>query len=462
MTAKSWQTSFFALTGSDGEEDRVVIERIEIPLFQRDYAQGRENAQAQRIRNDFLDALHRAVSGDGPPIGLDFVYGGIDNGTLRPLDGQQRLTTLFLLHWYLASHASTLADEARWKQFTYATRQSARMFCESLVVHPLPDRQLPSSWICDQPWYLFVWRHDPTIQSILVMLDAIHDRFQSVDPAEAWARLTDTESPAISFLLLPLSDLGSAGESMKPEALYIKMNSRGKPLTEFENFKAHFEKAIDWSPERARDFALKVDTEWSDLLWHLRGDDDLIDDEFMRYMEFVTEICEWREGITDGAGQRLGTRAQMVFGAENPRREETLDFLLLAFDAWAGRSIPEEFEQRFAGGETGSFDASKVRLFFRSDSTQQSVVNLFEACCRSYGDMRGTTRVFSLGQSLMLYAIVLHLVEKTQDFPRRVRILRNLVEASSDQLRPQDMPKILEDLHHVIRHGAVDAVATLN
>ena len=34
------------------------------------------------------------------------------------------------------------------------------------------------------------------------------------------------------FHLLPIDDMGSA------EDLYIKMNSRGKPLTDFETFKA--------------------------------------------------------------------------------------------------------------------------------------------------------------------------------------------------------------------------------
>ena len=84
------------------------------------------------------------------------------------------------------------------------------MFCERLVEHPLPGGEAaPSDWISDQPWYLFLWRHDPTIQSMLVMLDAIHERFRDVDADAAWARLTDPDDPAIWFLLLPLSGLGS-------------------------------------------------------------------------------------------------------------------------------------------------------------------------------------------------------------------------------------------------------------
>jgi hypothetical protein len=461
VTTESRRTSFYALTG-DQPDDDLAVERVEIPLFQRDYAQGRESDPVQRIRIDFLDALRAAVAGEGPaPLGLDFVYGAIDGGTLRPLDGQQRLTTLFLLHWYAASRSGHLAEDHGWKRFSYATRQSAWMFCESLTEHPLPDGVMPSSWIKDQPWYLFLWRHDPTIQSMLVMLDAIHERFRDIDPSAAWGRLTDAESPAIWFLLLPLSELEPAtGEGMRPEDLYIKMNSRGKPLTEFENFKAHFEKTIAWSP-RADDFALKVDTTWSDLLWHLRGDDNLIDDEFLRFMGFVTEVCEWRDDRTDGAGQRLEARTEAVFGKQNPRSAAHLDFLFRTLNLWEGRSIHDTFDRLF----TSSGDATntaKARLFFRSEAGTQEPLNLFESCCRSYGETRGKTRVFSLGQSLVLYAVLVHLIEDTPDFDRRVRILRNLIEASGDELRPDRMAKILDEVDHLIRDEAIDNVKTLN
>lgn len=78
-------------------------QRIEVPLIQRDYAQGRESQKD--IRNDFIDALHSSLSlpaGDSRlPLNLDFVYGSMEAGNAArflPLDGQQRLTTLFLLH----------------------------------------------------------------------------------------------------------------------------------------------------------------------------------------------------------------------------------------------------------------------------------------------------------------------------------------------------------------------------
>jgi len=459
----SRRTSFFALTGDPEVEGGGGVERIEIPIFQRDYAQGRDNERVRQIRSDFLDVLHSALVDEHATVGLDFVYGGVEDGTLRPLDGQQRLTTLFLLHWYLAARSGHLAEDHGWKRFSYATRQSAWMFCQSLVKASPPDGMtIPSDWIENEPWYLFLWRHDPTIQSMLVMIDAIHERFAAVDASAAWARLTDVEDPAIWFLLLPLEDLGSAADAngaMDAEALYIKMNSRGKPLTEFENFKAQFERTIQGT-SLAGQVAEKVDTSWSDLLWDLRGDDDLVDDEFLRYMEFVTEVCEWREGWDDGAGRRTGRRADRVFGAANPRREEHLQFLVSAFDVWIGQDLNDTFGNWFTTG--GTDGGERIRLFFRGDSSREETPDLFEACCRAYGETHGRTRLFSLGQGLMLYAVLIHLIEGTSDFSRRARVLRNLVEASTDELRLDRMPKILDDVHNVIREGDVGAVGTLN
>jgi uncharacterized protein with ParB-like and HNH nuclease domain len=79
---------------------------IQIPIIQRDYAQGR--ITAHEIRDSFLDALLAYLEENKKHRDLDFVYGNQSNEAIDdetkfiPLDGQQRLTTLFLLHWYLA------------------------------------------------------------------------------------------------------------------------------------------------------------------------------------------------------------------------------------------------------------------------------------------------------------------------------------------------------------------------
>ncbi|GAA3329309.1 DUF262 domain-containing protein [Paeniglutamicibacter sulfureus] len=435
--------SFISAFNTDAAAGELV-QRIEIPLIQRDYAQGRHGVKVDEIRESFLSVLHDALAEPNPQrVSLDFIYGEIDRGTLQPLDGQQRLTTLFLLHWYLAARAGVLDDTEPWTRFSYATRQSARRFCERLVTAvPPSDVENLSGWIVDQSWYLFVWRHDPTIQAMLVMLDAIHQQFAAVNAVVAWERLADTAEPAVSFHLLPLPDMGSA------EDLYIKMNSRGKPLSDFENFKAHFEKIIE-SSSSASEFARKVDVDWVDVFWHYRGDDDLVDDEFLRYFEFVTEVCEWSDPLlTSDSEPSLVKRAERIFGNANPSRAEHLEFLFSAFDVWVDRDIPATFNQVFGKNSELNGSGSKVPLFFRDTD-----VNLFESCCRSYGLRSGGGRQFTFGQTLILLAVLLHITHATEDFPHRIRVLRNLVEGSTFEMRAERMPRLIADTTRLILAG---------
>ena len=52
------------------------------------------------------------------------------------------------------------------------------------------------------------------------------------------------------------------------EDLYIKMNSRGKPLTTFEVFKADFESIIKSAdPGRHKHLVDSIDGAWADTLW---------------------------------------------------------------------------------------------------------------------------------------------------------------------------------------------------
>ena len=447
MSAKVSFIGAFSV-GAVGTE---TIARIEIPLIQRDFAQGRQTTKVDEIRRSFLNVLYEAI-GDSTqkPASLDFVYGKIENHTLEPLDGQQRLTTLFLLHWYFAVRSGNLESDAPWAQFSYATRQSARRFCERLVQLTSPvsgpafeDTGL-SDWIMDQPWYLFVWRYDPTIQAMLVMLDAIHERFSSSDPDLAWQRLTDTDQPAISFHLLPLPDMGVS------EDLYIKMNSRGKLLTEFENFKAHFEKTIEWSP-RGTELAHKVDIEWSDLLWGFRGQDNLIDEEFMRCFQFITEVCHWTDSELEPLSAELPLTewSERIYGKANPRRQDHLDFLFQVFDVLSEHNISAVFDEVFTHDYELSGSAGKVSLFFRDQEP-----NLFKSCCQGYGVRTGgRNRVFTFGQTLLLLAVVIHLNNKTEDFPRRVRVLRNLIEGSISEVRSDRMPQLVQDTRTLILTG---------
>ena len=71
--------------------------KVKVPIIQRDYAQGRVKNVV--ICENFLRAVKDSIIND-KTINLDFIYGNVEDEVFLPLDGQQRLTTLFLLHWY--------------------------------------------------------------------------------------------------------------------------------------------------------------------------------------------------------------------------------------------------------------------------------------------------------------------------------------------------------------------------
>lgn len=471
-TPSETSISFAQLFGR--EISGLVVDRIEIPLIQRDYAQGRQGEVVERIRVNFLDALCTAVMPESEAIGLDFVYGDVETegenkGKFYPLDGQQRLTTLFLLHWYVAWRAGVPAQNQPWTKFTYATRSGARRFCERLVecqppVDEIMGSKKLSAWLKDQTWYLYTWRHDPTIQSMLVMLDSMHNWFYeraNMDFNAAWNRLTDPRQPAISFHLLPMK------ANKLTDDLYIKMNSRGKPLTAFENFKANFESMLTKvHADKADDFSKKVDSAWADTLWHYRGDDNLIDDEFMRYFRFVTEVCAWEANVPFKEGLRTDELAEQIY-EKNANAAFHLEFLLQAFDIWHPQInnehyIKDEFERLLTATPCGA--ATPLILFnaFKNVPNNESPVDLFAACCRLYGKSEWT-----LAHTLLLYAVLLDRIhgkrENASDFPKQLRILRNLIEASGGgEIRENRMSDLLSDVKRIVVGNTLQGVTEFN
>ena len=263
------------MTGQTGGFRRMTFPQllreyaIEIPIIQRDYVQGR--IQKNKVLAGFLDSLRDAIRGE--PVELDFIFGDREGETFRPLDGQQRLTTLFLLHWYAARRNGAVTPDAKQDlaKFTYETRISSREFCRHLATEEFEinwdkGENALNDAIIDCNWFSPSWRRDPTIRGMLRALDRIHGTFREVP--DLWNHLVQDDNPPITSNFILLEDFDLSDE------LYIKMNARGKPLTPFENFKALFEKRIaneGW--DRTRDeqdqFSIKVDTDWTDLLWDL-------------------------------------------------------------------------------------------------------------------------------------------------------------------------------------------------
>lgn len=262
-------TTFFRLISEESS--------IRIPKVQRDYAYGRDDEKTRDILHGMLDTMLKALKENRQEI-FDFVYGGPyakddDSQTgMIPLDGQQRLTTLFLLHFYASLFAKDASgnpiDVSILKKFSYETRQSANEFRLKLITD-IRDRLLkydyPSlktgimEFIRDDSDFSPAYTYDPTISSMLVVLGEIEKRFAHYP--DLWQDLTERDN--LCFYHITLEKFGLTDE------LYIKMNSRGKKLTAFEIFKADLLDDVGrLAPDMAFDMARKLDTEWMDMVWN--------------------------------------------------------------------------------------------------------------------------------------------------------------------------------------------------
>lgn len=436
-------------------QDAVQLKQIAIPIIQRDYAQGRQDPDVNRVRSCFLDSLYAAVT--EKPITLDFIYGNIDDkGIMTPLDGQQRLTTLFLLHWYAARKQNIPVEDMEFlKRFSYETRYSARYFCLELIDYTPTFADVLSKEIINQAWFPLDWKKDSTISSMLVMLDAIDAKFSDVP--DLWDKLKDN---AITFYFLPIKDMGLTDD------LYIKMNSRGKPLTMFEHFKAELEREIRSQDEEiANRVIAKIDREWTDLLWNYRdsgnrlADDVITDDEFLRYFKFICDILCYRSGESpQGRSNAEFDLLERYFSSKNADSIKNIETLESFFDCWC--NIP---------GYDNATDF--LSSFMATVHTPGSIlvenrykIDIFEDCLHSYSDKTGRIRQFPLNRIVLLYAITIYLQNTdsitVEQFARRIRIINNLIQNSEDEVSDRTdrnrIPAILSEVDAIIFTGEID------
>lgn len=315
---------------------------IVIPVIQRDYAQGRTDEHVTEVRKNFVRNLISYLRDvDKSSHDLDFIYGTVNDISNQkeefiPLDGQQRLTTLFLLHWYLAGRSGNFDDFANKMKvgdnefkFAYKTRNSSKMFCEKLLskfeikndkgiektdifkelgkIKDEKDTKISyiSETIQNQGWFFQEWLNDPTVAGMLVMLAEIDKQFKIISNDYSWNdaynRLSENDNPPITFQLLPLNGYD------RTDDLYIKLNARGIHLSDFENFKARIEDLMEMDGmdgTYVADFKQKIDGKWAEYLWQYRGGGDNTDAIMENlFRNFIA--LSYRTNNTDGLKDRM-------------------------------------------------------------------------------------------------------------------------------------------------------------
>lgn len=273
---------------------------IVVPSIQREYVQPLDKV----ILSGFVSTLLRCYVGQKHKD-LNYLYGVTnEDNSFEPIDGQQRLTTMWLLHLYVAARNG----EELTVQLEYQTRDIAADFCKALKANSrdvINGGGYPSQSIRDAKWFIESWKDSVSVNSMLGALDEIHNQINSgnID----FVRLWDTMRTDEALVTFAFKDTQSLGDDV-----YVKMNARGKSLSDFEKLKSWMDdKIVDLGRQKKledeflTEWREKMDNDWTDLFWRNRNLNDEypeeIDDEQLRlfyslaYLRWAVQSNEARE-----------------------------------------------------------------------------------------------------------------------------------------------------------------------
>ena len=241
---------------------------IRIPMLQRDYVQGGKESIISPFIDSLLDVGHTSD--------LNYIYGYTEQGYFVPVDGQQRLTTLWLLYLYAAAKADKMKDFT--VDFTFLSREYAEDFCKRLkvkmkeVLSKTDKNTHLDNAIREQYWFINSWNKNATVRNMLLTLGHIHRKCAERDANELWQHLLSDNS--ITFAFLDMSESNGLDDD-----IYIKMNGRGRPLSVFENLKSWMDERINNLIDDSKkndepwlhSWIKNIDNRWTRFFWDNRN-----------------------------------------------------------------------------------------------------------------------------------------------------------------------------------------------
>lgn len=244
--------------------------KIVIPDLQRDYCWGLETydrdkkAQGELV-TQFINGLmeeYKSEHNDFMSLGLLYGYES-PKGQIQLCDGQQRLTTLFLLLGVLNRMASSQelepllmsnfeqADDQE-PQLLYAIRESTLYFLSDLTYHYFLNKNKLS--IKEAEWYYSEYEQDASIQAIIGAVHTIEvllDKFNK--------DLKDFSYFIINNLRFVYFDMS---DRQHGEETFVVINTTGEPLTATENLKPILIGNISESNRKQRSDEWEEREEW--------------------------------------------------------------------------------------------------------------------------------------------------------------------------------------------------------
>ncbi|TDW52743.1 uncharacterized protein with ParB-like and HNH nuclease domain [Flavobacterium sp. 270] len=265
--------------------DNVVI----IPDLQRDYCWGNISNDRDLV-HDFVKNI---IDNSNSELNLGLIYGYESPiGHIQLCDGQQRITTLFLLLGLINKKSRNafqnqlislfeLEHDDKDPYLQYSIRESSLYFISDLVCHFfIAENTLTVSDIKLQSWYFKDYDLDPSIQSMLSALLTIEQQIININALE----LGDCVVNRLSFIYYDM------GTKRNGEETFVIINTTGEPLTATENLKPLF---IGAQKAEKAEYCSRKWEEWETWFWKMRRgagnkENDTADNGFREFLRWIT------------------------------------------------------------------------------------------------------------------------------------------------------------------------------
>lgn len=290
--------------------ERCII----IPDLQRDYCWGDETNQKSsgevgELVSDFiLNLMELYDSKEQGTLNIGLFYGyEIPANHIQLCDGQQRLTTLFLLVGMLNKKCGKfrhhLISDFEYKHddkepyLNYSIRETSIYFLSDLVCRFFISNTDRVDEIKKVTWYFADYDHDPSIQSMLKALAKIESLLMSKD--SDWAVLFgDWVLNKLTFLYFDMQNRKNGEET------FVVINTTGEPLSSTQNLKplviqeknGLFDNT-NFCAKQPNGKSLTADSCWEQIetwFWRKRkGDNDTADAGFAEFLRWVYMIKQY-------------------------------------------------------------------------------------------------------------------------------------------------------------------------
>lgn len=320
-------------------------DKINIPDLQRDYCWSAVTGLVDKFFDNLVE-LFRKYNPEILPSGITYcdvplglIYGYFDDyaeNHLQLCDGQQRLTTLFILigelnrrlsgndceRWLMSDfekneddHEPYLRYDIRESSLNFLTELTYGYFIKNGEAPIRPDN------IRSQPWFINEYNQDPTAENIINAIYIISDKLNN-------CQMTDQEMAGFADFVVNLSFIFVDMESrQKGEETFVIINTTGESLTSAQNLKPLVINEVSVIESAERHEAARKWEEMETWFWQNRLEQEETNDDGINAFLYLLSI--YKASNRDIAFKRM-TNTKVEF----PYKEISFDEIYSVFNAY--------------------------------------------------------------------------------------------------------------------------------